>query len=1094
MPKNILTSYTFSTGGNTITSHSASIIPLAIRSSSTTPTSDLLSIQTNGGTPLSGFDSAANLFVNKTSYGTSIVSSGPANVTFWKIATLPVSTAGSYDHLVLDVVLDDNWGSAQKVTARIVFSNRDAFTFRYYLNGTVRSAARVLAYTEANGTVSIYLRAGNGNYCTFSYNITHGVDANLSIPKNPASTTTTPTGTLAFDSSAIGTYVPESYIPYTGQPIIRGLVNSSGTISGASFVRTGGTTAQFLKANGDVDSNTYLPTTSSYFAGHHPEGRIMHNAYLTNDFANARLRGSTVSATQNGVAYTISNADWDAMFDGTASFFNLSPTSGFTFPLVLTVSLPRTLTYGTWVGIGFGNSGWRANSVKIEVFSLNSSSWVTVLNTTTNTSEDVFTAVSGLSGGNSSGINQIRYTLANPNSTQLRIAHIWGYNFNSDMWSQTMMPRAGGAVYGALSAPSLAISGGGTYAAGSIYSDSNWGMLFRAHRASPVNAQYRWANSSDTELMRLDNSGRLIVSNTFSGSTQGTAQIEARTLNATTVGTIVRGFGTGGSYTQTADLQQWQSFDGTNATIVAQILNTGAFVSAGAIRATGPIGSSSVGLGSIVSNAAGGHVVMQNAGASPNQPSGGGVLFVTSGALQYRGTSGSAATIVNADGTIPGGGALGYVGGYQTTSTAGSSVALTGINSVTSTSTLDLTTPTGTTTSALSVKTGNASGNSSGAILIQTGTTGGSLATTGSITIKTGDGASSGSTTGNIIIQTGQGSGSTGPSGNITIDAGIPSAATAGTISIGTANTSALTIGRTGVTTTINGTLALPSTAQQLFLASPTSGSGVPAFRYISTSDFTQSSSPTTGQALVAAPVTGGWSWQSFLSTSSGGSVNGAVTITGALNLDGASSPLQVQGSVGATGTVLTSAGAGATPTWSVPAASDYGVAWTGFASGYNYYAQGGAQSNGTNSLNNMTLVPFALSVSTTFTKIGIMVNTAGTGSTVRLGIYNSTNGIPSSRLLDAGTVATTTSSTLTLITINQTLAPGLYWLAAVNQGATCSSQIKGSGHVPLVPFLGSPANGTARGLQVTGVSGALPNPVGTLGMSTTPFEVFLQL
>ena len=131
MPRNILTPFTFTTGGNIITSHGAAIIPLAIRGSSTTPTSDLLSIQTNGGTPLSGFDSAANLFVNKTSYGTSIVSSAPASVTFWKIATLPVSTAGSYDHLVLDVVLDDNWGSAQKVTARIVFSNRDAFTFIY---------------------------------------------------------------------------------------------------------------------------------------------------------------------------------------------------------------------------------------------------------------------------------------------------------------------------------------------------------------------------------------------------------------------------------------------------------------------------------------------------------------------------------------------------------------------------------------------------------------------------------------------------------------------------------------------------------------------------------------------------------------------------------------------------------------------------------------------------------------------------------------------------------------------------------------------------------------------------------------------------
>jgi hypothetical protein len=650
----------------------------------------------NGLDASGDISTTANLYANKTSFASNIVSSGPGSITYWKIATLPVSSAGTYDHLIIDAVLDDNWGSDQKVNTRILFSNRNAFTYRYYLNGTVRSAARVLAYRETDTSISIYLRAGSGNFCSFSYNITHGLDNGTTVIKNPASTTTTPSGTLVFDSSNVSTYVPESYIPYSGQPVIRGLVNSSGAVSGASFVRSGGTSAQFLKADGSVDSNTYLPTTSSYFAGHHPEGRVMHNAYLTNDLANARLRGATVSATQNGSAYTISNTDWDAMFSGRADFLNISPTSGFTFPLVLTVSLPRTLTYGTWVGIGFGNSGWRANSVKIEVFSLNSSTWVTVVDTASNTSEDVFAAVSGLSGGNSLGINQIRYTLSAPNSTQLRIAHLWAYNFNSDMWSQTMMPRAGGSFYGpvtnttidpasvplivkgaasqtanvfeiknssnsvmaslaanntwlvngigitagdhrvgtgtyfssalsvqarattevgavvrgasgqtadllqiqnstpstllsvssngSLTAPSLTVSSGGTYGTGSIYADSNWGMIFRARTASPVNAQYRWANSADGELMRLDNSGRLIVSNSLSGSTQGTAQIEARAVNATTIGAIIRG-----ATSQSANLQEWQT---STPTTVASISATGAFTSAGDITAENNLRSS----------------------------------------------------------------------------------------------------------------------------------------------------------------------------------------------------------------------------------------------------------------------------------------------------------------------------------------------------------------------------------------------------------------------------------------------------------------------------------------------------------------------
>jgi hypothetical protein len=50
---------------------------------------------------------------------------------------------------------------------------------------------------------------------------------------------------------------------------------------------------------------------------------------------------------------------------------------------------------------------------------------------------------------------------------------------------------------------SLTIGTGGNYEAGSIYSDGNWGMIFRARQASPTNAQFMWADSLDNELMRI---------------------------------------------------------------------------------------------------------------------------------------------------------------------------------------------------------------------------------------------------------------------------------------------------------------------------------------------------------------------------------------------------------------------------------------------------------------------------------------------------------------------------------------------------------------------------------------------------------------
>jgi hypothetical protein len=98
--------------------------------------------------------------------------------------------------------------------------------------------------------------------------------------------------------------------------------------------------------------------------------------------------------------------------------------------------------------------------------------------------------------------------------------------------------------------------------------------------------------------------------------------------------------------------------------------------------------------------------------------------------------------------------------------------------------------------------------------------------------------------------------------------------------SVGLSLPSIFTVSNSPVTTTGTLTATLASQAQQLFLAGPASSSGTPTFRYITTSDFTQYASPSIGQALVAAPVTGGWAWGTFLSAS-GGTVSGNVTVTG---------------------------------------------------------------------------------------------------------------------------------------------------------------------------------------------------------------------
>lgn len=163
------------------------------------------------------------------------------------------------------------------------------------------------------------------------------------------------------------------------------------------------------------------------------------------------------------------------------------------------------------------------------------------------------------------------------------------------------------------------------------------------------------------------------------------------------------------------------------------------------------------------------------------------------------------------------------------------------------------------------------------------------------------------------------------------------------------------------------------------------------------------------------------------------------------------------------------------------------GLAWAPFMAPittgmYVQAWESGGNSNKTTTLNELVFTPIFLPHAITADRIACLVHATGTaGAVVRLGIYtaSTTNGRPDALVLDAGTIDSNASTGLKEITISQAVGPGLVWLAAVSQTATCSLRMPNQNIGGFLHW-----NNDATGIQTpgnnrwreTGVSGALPS------------------
>jgi hypothetical protein len=308
--------------------------------------------------------------------------------------------------------------------------------------------------------------------------------------------------------------------------------------------------------NGTIVNGSY-PITYNIMTGHNPEGKLTANPMLVNDIAYARLRGSTFTWT----GLTPSNSDIDAMFNASSSFWNVAAGS-FPATQVIQFTSPVTLTFGAFFGISFGNSGWAVRDITLEAFS--EGVWKTVATTTSNSSEVFMGAIPTNAGV---GTTQFRITLATPLGAAVRITHIFAYNFASPLAKNIYLGRDGGTMLGDVQGAGKLIGFGfGRFGSDIAFTDStalrvtpsattNVGAIIRGQASQTADLQ-QWQNSAGTNLARIKADGTPTFSyGTFFG--QQTLSADADTVKPL----VIRQF----SGTHSANLTEWQNSAGSGA-------------------------------------------------------------------------------------------------------------------------------------------------------------------------------------------------------------------------------------------------------------------------------------------------------------------------------------------------------------------------------------------------------------------------------------------------------------------------------------------------------------------------------------------------
>ena len=178
----------------------------------TTSTSTLFKSQSGITSNRTGIGTSISASTDISSYTAphTIESTNPGSTQYALLATLPATSSATLDHIVIEGDMG-LWNDTHSF--RIKMGRRDNFKYDYTIfdHNPSFNRASIVAYQASNGTVTIHAKLASGQYGKVTYTITHSYQ--VTVVDKPSLTTSTPAGTLIFDSDDTSTYPPTMRFP-----------------------------------------------------------------------------------------------------------------------------------------------------------------------------------------------------------------------------------------------------------------------------------------------------------------------------------------------------------------------------------------------------------------------------------------------------------------------------------------------------------------------------------------------------------------------------------------------------------------------------------------------------------------------------------------------------------------------------------------------------------------------------------------------------------------------------------------------------------------------------------------------------------------